>query len=208
MTQDQTYWQNRKEEDKQVDWNYDENTWIDGYVHSQEHPHRQLILRALKDFLPIERLLEIGCNAGPNLKLIRESNEEIELHGIDISPVAIERAKVNVPSAFVKLGDYEDLPWGENVFDGVLADAVLLYADPDKFKKVLEEINRVAERFVILVERYAKEDSIVGHVWGRDYKKYFEGYGFDVSETKITEKEWPDSKSWQKFGRIYVARRQ
>jgi ubiquinone/menaquinone biosynthesis C-methylase UbiE len=204
--QDSNYWKNRPVDDPQKDWTYGENDWLQGYVLSFSHPHRQLILNEIEG----SYLLEIGCNVGPNLTLIRDKFPEMALFGMDISSIAIEKAKkIQAPNIDLFVGNYDSLPYSDNYFDVVVADATLIYSGPKEIKKVLDEINRVVKTKVVLIERYAPtlKGKEVGHVWGRDYKRLFERMGFQVTETKLTEKEWPDSKNWQKYGRLYVCRR-
>ena len=69
--EDVRYWANRKSDDERLDWRNGGGSWIDEYVASASHPHRALILNALERF-EFNSLLEVGCNAGPNLMRIRE----------------------------------------------------------------------------------------------------------------------------------------
>ena len=202
------YWAKRPLNDPEKDWDYGERDWLQGYVLSIEHPHRQLILKAL-DF-EWAYLLEIGCNVGPNLALIRPQWENRALFGIDANPLAIGRAKGLLEANIsVQTGDYNKLPYPDQYFDVVLADATLLYAGPKEIDQVLSEINRVVKKKVILVERYADslKGEVVGHVWARDYTRLLENLGFTVHATKLTEEMWPTSKNWIKYGYVWVATR-
>lgn len=210
--QDYNYWVKRPANDPEKDWTYGEKDWLQGYALSMEHSHRQLVLKALEGSWTY--LLEIGCNVGPNLALIREKYEDRILFGLDANPLAIDQAKELFPPKIsnidFRMGNYNNLPYPDRYFDVVLADATLMYAGPKEIDQVLLEINRVVKNKVIIVERYAPslKGKIVGHVWGRDYKKLFERMGFEVKETKITKETWPTSKNWIKYGRLYECLRQ
>ena len=207
--QDELYWVKRPRDDKIRDWLYSEPDWILDYWKSREHPHRQLILDALKK-VDWGYLLEIGCNCGPNLGLIRENYPDKALAGIDANAEVIEEAKKHLDQAVdLRVGSITQLPWPDGYFDVVLVDAVLIYVDPKKIDRVLAEISRVARKAVILVERDDKSlkgKAVFGY-WNRDYKTLLEGFGFIVEKTKLTQDQWPMSKGWQKFGYLYLGRR-
>ena len=67
-------------------------------------------------------LLEIGCGAGRYLRAYRHYRPDLELHGCDISHVALAEAEEADPRNEIeyKLGDALDLPYEDNSFDIVL----------------------------------------------------------------------------------------
>ena len=201
------YWINRPLNDKQKDWGYGEENWIEGYVLSLDHPHRGLIVNALKSVVPFGGVLEIGCNTGSNLIRVRELWPQNQLAGIDVNGECINIASEYIPGAILEVADYNDIPFKDKEFDILIADAVLLYANPDEIETVMNEIDRVTKKAVIMIERYADSltGEIVGHVWGRDYKKLLEQKGFKVTETPLTEDQWPTSQNWILHGRLYIA---
>lgn len=204
--QDFSYWANRPIDDKEKDWNYGEENWLDGYVMSIDHSHRQQILDSLKTIQPFGGVLEIGCNTGANLIRISHEYPENQMTGIDINIHAIQIAKRLLPKAILKVANYENIPFQDKTFDIVIADATLLYVGPDKIQKVLNEMDRVCNKGMILVERYSSslEGEIVGHVYGRNYKVLLEQLGFEIEEFPVL---WESSKNWQKFGKLFIARR-
>ena len=72
ITQNHTYWEQRALTDEKRDWEEKGENWIQDYILSVNHPHRDVILKGLQTFGKIESVLEIGCNTGPNLKRIHE----------------------------------------------------------------------------------------------------------------------------------------
>lgn len=201
--QDYKYWAERSLSDKEKDWLYGEKNWLEGYELSVQHEHREQIIEILKALYPFGGVLEMGCNVGPNLLRISQEFPENQMSGYDINEKAIERARELLPKATLRVGLHGQIPFSEQ-FDIVLADATLLYVPPDEIEQVMDEINRVAKKAVILVERYAEKDEVVGNVWGRNYKKLLENRGFSVSEFPVL---WDSSENWKRHGRIWVGKR-
>ena len=204
---DAEYWKNRPLTPDDKDWIDDQPNWIESYFHSTNHPHRQLIVDAIKKISPIHNLLEIGCNTGSNLLRIHEVFPKIELVGIDVNKKCIKRAEDYLEWANLKVGDCRSLPFPREFFDATLADAVLMYINPKEIQKAILELDRVSRKAIIIVDRFSKSKKGVrnGHVWARNYKVILEDLGYKTETTKITEKDWPYSIGWQRFGHLFVA---
>jgi SAM-dependent methyltransferase len=63
------------------------------------------------------RLLDVACGQGAMLKVATDAG--LQVAGIDVSPVATERARVMCPSGSIITGDAEHLPWPDRTFDYV-----------------------------------------------------------------------------------------
>lgn len=200
------HWKKRKLDDKRKDWRNGGGNWIEEYVASKDHPHRELILEALKQFYPFAGILEVGCNAGPNLVRIAEVYPETQLAGVDVNADAVSYAREQVPSAMLSVGEASELPFMDSTFDIVIADAVLMYVSPEDIHQTLEEMDRVARRGIILVEW--RDDNSHGKVvdghWARNYGLLLGELGYDVEAIKLTEDQWP-SENWTKNGWLYIA---
>jgi len=204
------YWANRPRDDKEKDWLYEDGMdWIKGYVKSREHPHRSLILKALDSLAPFGGLFEVGCNCGPNLMLAREKFPGVKLAGIDLNAEAIEEGKKLLPDADLRVGSLLQLPWGDKSFDIGISDAAFLYVPPLEIDRALSELNRVARKAVVMVERFDESVAgvVAGHVWARNYPALLEKLGFRVERVKLDEESWPHSFNWQKFGYVFIAKR-
>ena len=212
MPEGTNYWKNRPLDDSRRDWYYNTGNWITDYRASVEHPHRQLIIKALEKLAPFESLLEIGCNCGPNLYLVKEKFSGVKLAGIDISKEAVEEAHRLLPDADTRVSDIEEgLAFEDKSFDIALVDAVLMYVGPEKIKEVISGLDRVAKKGIILVEW--DSESLLGevkeHHWARDYKGLLEELGFKVEKTKIPAEAWPNrSGNWAKLGYVFGAERE
>lgn len=205
--EDEYYWITRPVDDVRKDWRNEGGSWIEEYVKSAEHPHRELILRAMRDLSPIDSVLEIGCNAGPNLHRIQSVFPNAKLAGIDVNADAIARARKWMPDSVFKVGSGVAIPFNDQSFDVVLVDAVLMYSNPENFKATLKEINRVAKKGVILMEWNSDRDEIKDYHWARPYVKYMHEIGFEAVELKtLTKEDWP-SDVWVKNGVLFVFQR-
>src|SRR6185369_15031541 len=72
-----------------------------------------------------DRCLEVGCGSGGWLAdLISWGVRDSDLHGIDIDPVRIRRAKEIWSAADLRVGDAADLPWDDGTFSLVISSTV------------------------------------------------------------------------------------
>ncbi|MCB9358488.1 class I SAM-dependent methyltransferase [Candidatus Woesearchaeota archaeon] len=197
-------WENRHKKER--------SDWIKGYEKSLKHPHRKILIDGISKLKP-GSVLEIGCNCGPNLSLLRKKYPKVKLTGIDINPEAIQHGRnlfredkntdLIVGKADV-MKRFED-----NSFDVVFSDAVLIYIGPDKIDSILCEMLRISKKGIVLLEW---QDSNIGpkgeqhnNLWVRDYRKLFKKYKREVIIQKIKDDDWPDM-NWQRFGAIITTR--
>lgn len=67
-----------------------------------------------------ERVLDIGCGTGILLKLLKDGNQNYELHGIDVSPKMIDVSKKKLGGRInLVVGSSENLPYENCYFDVV-----------------------------------------------------------------------------------------
>lgn len=203
--EDAKYWENRPINDKRKDWRNGAGSWIDEYVQSVDHPHRDCIIHALKSLEPFESVFEIGCNAGPNLLKIREEyGFKVDLFGCDVNEDAIERADLQNEMFMVEVEPGDNLAIDDKNIDIMLCDAVLMYADPKSMRKIAKEIDRVTKKGIILVEWWSSKDELKDHHWARYYPDYFPNF---YLEKWLTMRGIWNSKNWEENGSISVFRR-
>lgn len=126
-----------------------DNHWLYGY------------LAGLGD---VGSVFEFGCNAGRHLHQLQRQG--IDVSGMDINPRAIEAAKLH-HRLDLQLGDeyaLGDIATGS--FDVVLTVSVLSHMP--HIGRVLEELQRIARRHVILVETRTRGDAS-NYWWVHDY---------------------------------------
>jgi 2-polyprenyl-3-methyl-5-hydroxy-6-metoxy-1,4-benzoquinol methylase len=93
-----------------------------------EHTRFAATNRALEScFGRVSSMLEVGCGEGLQSSYLQRLTDN--LHGIDVSPTAVARARQRVPDAQFHVGDLCQLGWHEQGrrFDVVVACEVLYY---------------------------------------------------------------------------------
>ena len=107
------------------------------------------LLRLLRDagFLPLagRRVLDVGCGDGGVLRdLLRYGASADDLHGVDLLPARVERARSLTPGASIEVGDGQELPHAAREFDLVLGFTLLSsVVDPAARQRVATEMLRV-----------------------------------------------------------------
>ena len=201
IKQSEIYWSNRGINDLGQDWGEEKN-WIESYLESKTHSHRDLVVHKIKALNP-KSILEVGCASGPNLIRLNEQIPEARLAGIDINPAAIDKLCTLIQGNF-KVGSITKLPFADKEFDVVLADAVLMYLDHDQIDEVLKEIQRVSKN-VVIVDWFSEENGKTHHSFTRNYPYIMQRLGYSVDSEKLTKETW-DSPNWIEKGFIFVCR--
>lgn len=184
--------------------------WDKHYLQTWNHPHRALIVMALKSFNWLS-LWEVGCGPGPNLVRIAKEMPGKQLGGCDVNADAIALAQKTFVGAKFGVNPVDDIFLSDNSVDVVLSDATLIYTGPLKIREALKEMVRVARNHIVLCE--FNETSFWKRLWLRvvngynahDYKKLLEEVGcYDIRMVKIPKEYW-DGFPWQPHGFIIVA---
>lgn len=209
---DEKYWATRHLR-KGDDWGNQDGDWARGYWDSRNHTHRSFLIERISELSP-SSILEIGCNCGPNLYILAKKFPDAEIRGIDINSMAVQKGnewftQEGISNVKLLVGKADDLrQFQDKSFDVVFTDAVLIYIGPDKIKKVVEEMLRVARKALIFLEWHcfnSKSNSLgvyVGH-WMRDYVALLKEFvpGNKIRVIKMPEDIWAD-QNWQKWGGV------
>lgn len=126
------------------------------------------------------RLLELGCGPGANLWFM--AREGFEVAGIDGSPTAIEQANERLgsegKSADLRIGDYTNLPWPDDSFDGVVENVSLCCNRWVTIQSTLREVYRVLKPGAPFLSSFFTE-----RTWGYGLGTEIEPDGFqDITE--------------------------
>ncbi len=111
------------------------------------------------------KVLEVGCGTGANLKFLKDKG--FDIYGIDISQTAIKKVKrlMKKDKANFKNGNFSNIPWPDDYFDGVI-DNFSVYANKISIiKKTYSEIYRVLK----------KKGFFFSKVWGTKTQGYRKG---------------------------------
>ena len=186
---------------------YLRSDWQDGYLDtsSLEHPHRKLIVNAIRQKSKVESLLELGTGSGINLVMLKNNFPDLKCRGIDINSKAIQLGKKyltknSIAHIVLETGNIFDVTkMASNSVDIILTDAVLMYIDKKDLETLLSEMLRVSKMGLILCEQISSHGVYHDH-WRHDYDKilYRLASVKNITQTKITEDYW--TGDWIKYG--------
>lgn len=63
------------------------------FSESVQHAHRPILIKSIISYAPLESILEVGCNSGPNLYLLSSCCPDTKLYGVDINANAVEEGR-------------------------------------------------------------------------------------------------------------------
>jgi ubiquinone/menaquinone biosynthesis C-methylase UbiE len=192
------FWTERK-----IDWNKD-------YLSTWNHPHRQLIVWALKS-IPWYSLWEVGCGPGANLVRIVKDFPGRQLGGCDINSEAIDLARKTFVGGRFHVEGVEDILLSDDSVDVMLSDAALIYIGPNRIDKAIKELTRISRNHIILCEFHGTN---IFKRWmfrfktgynSYNYKKLLEKHGcYNIKVIKIPKEYW-DGTPWTEWGYIIIA---
>lgn len=121
-------------------WLYDGISRLASLSVGGETRFRQLALEGLI----IEentQILDLCCGSGQGTNFLAKYSQSVT--GLDASPLSINRAKKNVPSAKYVEGFAEDMPFSNNQFDLVHTSAALHEMNYEQLRQIIQEVYRV-----------------------------------------------------------------
>lgn len=183
---------------------FEGDKWILSY-NDLDHPHRKLLIDIISKYYPFDNVLEIGCGLGSNLYLLAQKYPNIKLYGIDINSKVIEKGKMlleenGINNIYLQQGNALKIDFINKKFDIVFSDACFLCVSPDKIQNIINEIDRLSVKAIILNEYHSEKIDFYKKCevyWVYNYKRFFP----NLIEHKITHDLW-DSKNWQEYGYI------
>lgn len=106
--------------------------------------------------VPSGRALEVGCNVGAQLRILKQVNPGLELYGIEPMPYALKRAREADPTISFLPGTAFDLPFKDGYFDVIMTNTVLIHIAPSDLVQAMKEIYRCSKRFIFGHEYFAE----------------------------------------------------
>lgn len=132
----------------------------------------------LREIAKNASLLEVGCNTGNQLSLLRQMGWS-NLSGIELQPYALEVAQSRLPDVAFKLGSALALPCGDASFGLVFTSGVLIHIAPADLPRAMDEIYRTTREYIWGLEYYAPEVTEVTYraqsalLWKMDFARQY-----------------------------------
>jgi len=156
------------------------SSWARLWWDTRDRPFRDVLIAELQRFPSPTSLLELGCNAGPNLLRLSSTFPGARLSGVDANAEAVRLAREwlaaeGVCNAKLEAGTFETLlpTIPARSEDLVFSCYALAYVHPSALGSVLEHALRIARGGLVLAEpmvRSGKQrELIVPLDWRHDY---------------------------------------
>ncbi len=137
---------------------------------SFEAPLDLAMIDEFRERLPADpSVLDAGCGTGRVIPYLR-SLGIARLTGTDLSPAMIEQARRAHPGLSFEAAPNDGLPFGDAVFDGVLAWYSVIHTHPRDLAVVAREFRRVlrVEGLVLLGFQAGSGDRAISRAYGHD----------------------------------------
>jgi pseudaminic acid biosynthesis-associated methylase len=171
---------------------------------------RWKFLKSIIEDCRISSILEVGCNSGANLGIMKEYvPSPRNVWGCDINVNNINLVRQLWPEVQSVVASGFDLPFRDDYFDLVFTAGVLIHQKPTEIDAMMQEIIRVSGKYVMAIEYYeeifreidyrgGKETAFAGP-YGDIYEKR---YGLKLIDTgPIGEKDGFDNCTYWVFGK-------
>ena len=129
--------------------------------------------------LELNRILEVGCNVGNQLNVLKKMGY-LDLWGIELQDYAVEVARNRTSGLNIVKGTAFDIPFKNGFFDLVFTSGVLIHISPDDIDKVLDEMYRCTNKYILGLEYYTPEGyQMINYrgqdnlLWKTDFSKLF-----------------------------------
>lgn len=167
-----------------INW-YDENA--EQYARNTfKYPPPSQLLDKFAEYLPGKKILDAGCGPGRDSGYFSEQGYKVI--GVDLSKGLLEVAKKRFPQCKFVEGDLRNLPFEDDSFDGIWANASLVHMDTRQdVELTLGEFYRVLRQSGILyifVKTSEKETDIVSDVLS-GHDRFFRYYKENEIDTLL-----------------------
>jgi SAM-dependent methyltransferase len=178
---------------------------------------RQLLDRFAASMLDVGPACDMGCGPGHVARYLHERG--VQVCGIDLSPVLVERARRLTPAVEFRLGDMSALDAPDESWAGIAAFYSLIHIPRDDLPQALCELQRVLRPGGTLLVAFHIGDECI-HLdewWGQqvcvdffffradEMARYLRDAGFEIEE--IIEREpYPDVEHQSRRCYIFARR--
>lgn len=163
--------------------------------------------RMLEATMGPSSFLDVGCNAGWNLRALRKiTDNKMEASGLDINQKALAEATEAGFDVYNAPADQCDQdPFGPDCAQMVIVSGVLIHIPPEQLDATLTAIRNASQQYVLAIEYRSSsgQDEAIeyrghdGRLWRRDFGEHFKRIGgLEVIETGPADGYGPDSTYW------------
>lgn len=130
-------------------------------------------------------ILEVGCNAGWNLRALREADHTLKLRGVDLNADAIGEAVEAGFDVHRASGRDVGTVWPKEA-DLVFTAGCLIHVAPAELSPTMSSIIKASKRFVLAVEYAAETEEEIDYrgnaerLWKRPYGEMYQAMGLDI----------------------------
>lgn len=141
---------------------------------------------------PLEptRVLELGCGAGRNLKHIRRALPDVDVVGVEINPVAAERARAATRGDIVQRSLYEPLE-DLGPVDVAFTAGVLMHVPHSEVDRVIRSMVANSTKAVVHFELHGVAHDFDFHRYPRDYAALYAGLGVEGATYRVLNRRDP-----------------
>ena len=167
---------------------------------------RWKFLKSVCEDYIIKSVLEVGCNTGFNLGIIKEHlASPHNIWGCDVNEYNIQQMRLRWPDIQSVYASGFDLPFKDDYFDLVFTSGVLIHQKPSEVESMMQEIIRVSAKYVIAIEYFEEVFRDVNYRAGKGtafcgpYGDIYEKrYGLKQIASGHLDKEdgWDDCTYW------------
>lgn len=139
---------------------------------------RELNARFLAGVPRSARILEVGCNIGNQLSMLRELGFS-NLYGIEIQHYAVKQAKSRLRGIRAVEASALEIPFSDGSFDLVFTSGVLIHIAPAEISLVLGEIHRCSNEYIWGFEYHSSVPTEISYrgnrnlLWKMNYAQAF-----------------------------------
>lgn len=183
--------------------------WAKISLNTHELEHRKGLVSIISTFDDIDSVFELGCAAGPNLRLLRSKLPQANLSGSDINHHCVATGNKFFTSngdlkshLYHKSSDQLDFIEDKTI-DVSFTQGCLLLLPPSKISSTLEELFRISRKGLVLHE-YHNGDAVKGYFdegrWVYNYVRLIQ----DIcphAKTEIFASSFRGG-SWDTYGKI------
>lgn len=135
-----------------------------------------LFSKILQSAPDVKSIAELGCNIGLNLRALKRINQELDLRGYEINPLAAKAAGDQEMAQIVNTTITEPLDKNKK-FDLTFTKGVLIHINPEKLDMVYENLYTLSNRYIMVCEYYNPSPVVIEYRGHQDrlFKRDFAG---------------------------------